>query len=445
MRKNNLLVLSVGLGMLAFSHTYAAPIDSSAALKGLSTAAKAKVSKAHVNLDALLKNDSNDLIIELDDSATGNVALGAEKRSLIASNKTKFKTKYQQSSGVTVLRDYNALPLTTYRINNRDSLVKLLNDPEVKAVYPNLKNKANGDAESLPLIKQPQATANGFDGRGTSVVIADSGLDYHHSDFGSCTSVATPSTCRVIKDFDTAPDDNQLDDSVKHGTNVAGIVANVAPKAKLIGIDVFDGKGANDSDIIAAINWAVNNAQTYNIKAINLSLGVKNVKFNNECTTSAYTTPFANARAAGVVPVVAAGNDGFTDGISTPACTPGAVRVGAVYDSNVGYVGWENCTDFTTAADKVTCFSNGGKLITVFAPGAIIDAAGVTQGGTSQASPHVAGAIAVLRSNTVSPQETIDQTIQRLKSTGKAITDQRNGLPSTRIDLLSATTGLTHS
>ena len=437
-------ILALCIGTFAFSNAFAAPTNA-VNIQKLNLEAQTKVQNAQINVNSLLSNDSNDLIVELVDQNTNNASTnGAERRSSIASQKSKFRGKYKQSAGVTVLRDYNALPVTTYRVNNRDTLVALLNDPQVKAVYPNLPNKKMGDVESLPLIKQPQTVANGFDGSGTSVVIADSGLDYHHADFGNCTAVGVPSTCRVIQAFDSAPDDGTLDEGNYHGTNVSGIVANVAPKTKLIGIDVFRADSGYDSDIIAAVNWAVNNAKTYNIKAINLSLGVPGKKYTSECTSSAYTTPFANARNAGVVPVVASGNDGFTNGVSLPACTPGAVRVGAVYDSNIGPAYWRNCTDLTTAADQVTCFSNGGKLVTVLAPGSEIVAAGITQSGTSQASPHVAGSIAILRANNIVPQESIDQTIKRLQTTGKLITDQRNGLTTPRIDLLAATSTLSH-
>ncbi len=76
-----------------------------------------------------------------------------------------------------------------------------------------------------------------------------------------------------------------------------------------------------DSDILAAINWAIDNQATYNIVAMNLSLGGG---FSSSiCPGSAYTTAFDNARQAGIVPVVASGNDARIDGMSYPACTPG--------------------------------------------------------------------------------------------------------------------------
>ncbi|WP_034120599.1 S8 family peptidase, partial [Acinetobacter nosocomialis] len=409
----------------------------------LNQAAKQKVFQGKINLDALVTNESNDLIVEYN-IPSESVATGLERRNYIAANKKNIQSRFNRGVGVQVLRDYNNLPIAFYRISNKEALVDLLNDPNVKAVYPNRINQAT-TVESLPLINQPQANTKGFNGTGSSVAVLDTGVNYLHSDFG-CTAVNSPSsTCRVVYAFDSAPDDGSLDDN-GHGSNVSAIVSKVATKTKIIGIDVFRSGSAYDSDILAGINWAVNNAKTYNIKAINLSLGIPGVKYKSECSNSSYATAFANARAAGVVPVVASGNDAFPDGISSPACVAGAVRVGAVYDSNIGGVSWGNpvkCSDPTTAADKVACFSNGGSLVTLLAPGAMITAGGYTMGGTSQATPHVAGAIALLRANSVTPTETIDQTINRLKTTGKPITDSRTGLVFPRIDLLAATNGLT--
>ena len=433
----------LGLCTILSTTASALPLDSKGAKQQLNQAAKQKVFQGKIDLDALVTNDSNDLIVEYN-IPSESVASGLERRSYIAANKKNIQSRFNRGVGVQVLRDYNNLPLAFYRISNREALVDLLNDPNVKAVYPNRINQPT-TMESLPLINQPQANTKGFNGTGSSVAVLDTGVNYLHSDFG-CTAVNTPSsTCRVVYSFDSAPDDGSLDDN-GHGSNVSAIVSKVATKTKIIGIDVFRSGSAYDSDIIAGINWAVNNAKTYNIKAINLSLGVPGVKYKSECSNSSYGTAFANARAAGVVPVVATGNDAFSDGISSPACVAGAVRVGAVYDSNIGGVSWGNpvkCSDPTTAADKVACFSNGGSLVTLLAPGAMITAGGYTMGGTSQATPHVAGAIALLRANSVTPTETIDQTINRLKTTGKPITDSRTGLVFPRIDLLAATNGLT--
>ncbi|MBO8209184.1 S8 family peptidase [Acinetobacter nosocomialis] len=433
----------LGLCTILSTTASAVPLDAKGAKQQLNQAAKQKVFQGKIDLDALVTNESNDLIVEYN-IPSESVATGLERRNYIAANKKNIQSRFNRGVGVQVLRDYNNLPIAFYRISNKEALVDLLNDPNVKAVYPNRINQAT-TMESLPLINQPQANTKGFNGTGSSVAVLDTGVNYLHSDFG-CTAVNSPSsTCRVVYAFDSAPDDGSLDDN-GHGSNVSAIVSKVATKTKIIGIDVFRSGSAYDSDILAGINWAVNNAKTYNIKAINLSLGIPGVKYKSECSNSSYATAFANARAAGVVPVVASGNDAFPDGISSPACVAGAVRVGAVYDSNIGGVSWGNpvkCSDPTTAADKVACFSNGGSLVTLLAPGAMITAGGYTMGGTSQATPHVAGAIALLRANSVTPTETIDQTINRLKTTGKPITDSRTGLVFPRIDLLAATNGLT--
>jgi len=122
--------------------------------------------------------------------------------------------------------------------------------------------------------------------------------------------------------------------------------------------------------------------------------------------------------------------------MGTPACTPGAISVGAVYDANLGGLNWGICTDFTTVADKITCFSNSDDYLTLLAPGALISAAGFTFGGTSQATPHVSAAVAMLRA--AYPGDTLDQTVGRMTGTGVPITDSRNGVITPRLDLLGA-------
>lgn len=299
---NKKTVLFLSVCVFSSAATSAASLNPSQLKQQLSSAALNKVAKGKIDLNALLNNESNDLLIEYDLNVA-NAPLGIEKRNSIAEGKARLKEKFSKEAGFQTLREFNGLPLGLYRIQNKETLAKVLNDPTVKGVYPNRKNTTT-TMESLPLINQPQTVSNGFTGEGSSVAVIDTGVNYKHADFG-CTAVNTPSsTCRVVYAFDTAPDDGSLDDN-GHGSNVSGIVSKVATKTKIIGIDTFRrvrvngqwGSTAYDSDILAGLNWTVNNAQAYNIKSVNLSLGVPGVKYTSECSNSSYSTAFANARA----------------------------------------------------------------------------------------------------------------------------------------------------
>jgi len=263
--------------------------------------------------------------------------------------------------------------------------------------------------------------------------VLDTGTDYTRAEFGSCTAPGVPASCRVAYAADIATGDNSRDDN-GHGTNVAGIVAGVAPGAKLVALDVFNGSGASSTDIITAINWAIANRQTYHIAALNLSLG--GGASTAPCSNDAIGVALGAARTAGIAPVVASGNNGYSNAISAPACAPAAISVGAVYDAALGGISYGNCSDPKIAADQITCFSNSASFLTVLAPGALITAGGYTMAGTSQATPHVAGALAILRA--AFPTETVEQLVARLTRTGKRITDARNGVTTARIDVSAA-------
>lgn len=328
--------------------------------------------------------------------------------------------------------DWDNLPLVQVRTSTVEAALAMLDRDEVAGAYE-IEHYELSDAESFPLIGQPAAAAAGKTGAGTAVAVLDTGTDYTRSDFGSCTAPGAPSTCKVAYAADFAPSDSTRDDN-GHGTNVAGIVGGVAPGAKLIALDVFNGNSASTTDIISAVNWVIANRSTYNIAAMNLSLG--GGASTSPCTTDALGIALGTARSAGIAPVVASGNNGYSNAISSPACAPAAISVGAVYDANLGRIGYSSCSDATTAADKITCFSNSASFLKVLAPGALITAAGYTMAGTSQATPHVAGAMAVLHA--AFPSENVEQLLARLTSTGKKILDPRNGVTTPRIDVFAA-------
>lgn len=337
---------------------------------------------------------------------------------------------------IVVSRDYSHLPMLTLNITDEAALQSLDQMAEVLAIYPEQEFHTQL-TESLPLISAPQVFNLGFNGQNTTVAVLDTGVNYTFSAFGSCTSPGIPQGCRVVAAMDIAASDGQLDDS-GHGTNVAGIVAGVAPAAKLAVLDIFNGANATSSDVIAGINWAIANQATYNIVAINLSIG-DGGNYSSPCSSSAtnpFVVPFANANAAGIVVVAATGNNGYSNGINLPACTPSAISVGAVYDANVGAKVYTNCSDSTTGANQITCFSNSASYHSLWAPGAVITAANYIASGTSQAAPHVAGSVALLRS--AYPNESVSAIQARLLRSRRLITDVRNGNTKPRLDVLDA-------
>jgi subtilisin family serine protease len=242
-----------------------------------------------------------------------------------------------------------------------------------------------------------------------------------------------------------------------HGTHVAGIVASrhptyrgVAYGANIIANKVLDASGSGFfSSSAAAIDWCIAHKDEYNIKIISMSLG-DGGQYNSpaNCPTIPPAALIAQAKAAGIATIVASGNNGYSNGISFPACVSDAISVGAVYDANVGSVAWSTCTDSSTYADKITCFTNTDELLDVMAPGALVtstvptgtcelcDPSGFnTLGGTSMATPMVSGLAALhfQKNTTLTPHELLI----KLKQTDTYVTDLDNGLSFPRVDAMN--------
>ncbi|MET0387560.1 MAG: S8 family serine peptidase [Polyangiales bacterium] len=336
-----------------------------------------------------------------------------------------------EPSSVTLLTRYEHVPFMFVRIENLDGLYTLAERPEVLRLHEErlLQRQV---AQSLQLIHQPEALASGNTGAGTAVAVLDTGVDYRRSDFGACTKPAADG-CKVAFAADMARDDAVLDDA-GHGTNVAAIVASVAPDSKLLALDVFAGSTAPSSAILAGIDWTLKNRKLYNIVALNLSLG--SGQFDALCGDDMFASAISHVRAAGIVPVIASGNTGYTSALNSPACAPAALSVGAVYDATSNGLKYASCSDASPSADRVACFSNSAQFLSLLAPGALITAGGYRMTGTSQAAPHVAGALAVIRG--AFPDEPLTQSIARLLQSGSPVTDPRNGVTTPRLDLEAA-------
>jgi len=338
----------------------------------------------------------------------------------------------------------------------KEGLERLRNDPGVEAISYNGVFYASL-AESVPLVNGNDLwnfEVNGINltGDGETICILDSGINASHPAFEG----------RVIDEYcycegGCCPDGTDKDTSAKddngHGNHVAGIAAGnnetnrgVAPGAHIVAIKVMNRSGTGTwADFAAGVDWCVNNASLYNITVISASLGDGNQwSAHSQCDdASAKTAAVDTAVGQGITFVAASGNEAYTAGVSYPACLTNATSVGAVYDANVGGLSWGGgtCTDATTAADQITCFTNRhATLLDMLAPGALVksvynNGSMSIQGGTSQAAPIVSGAIALLQ-QFVRLQNNTNLTPSQVEGTLKNTGTTVGSWP--RIDILNA-------
>ncbi len=321
---------------------------------------------------------------------------------------------------------FDAFPVVHVRGVAAVDLKKLERITNLVEVYENEKFYRHVSS-ALPFIQQDFAAQRGSIGQGVGVAVLDTGVDFTHSDFGSCAS-AGAAGCAVVYAEDFAPDDGE-DDAHGHGSNVASIVLSTAPGADIVALDVFDDDVASSTDILSALNWVVQNKQTYNIGVVNMSLGAG--QFSSSCGNTVFSAGLQSVRQAGIVAVASAGNDGYVGSMGAPACDPDVVSVGAVYDRSIGGVIYSSCADATSDADQVACFSNTTSFIDFLAPGVSVSGGGYVMSGTSQAAPFVAGAFAVIQEEY--PGESVVEQIARLKRSPKVI-DSRSNESFSRLD-----------
>ena len=242
-------------------------------------------------------------------------------------------------------------------------LEALANNPNIELIMSDKPVKAFL-TESVPLINADDVWTNikagvNITGKGQTVCVIDTGVDYNHPDLGGGIGVEY----KVLGGYDYVNSDSDPMDDYGHGTHVAGIIAangtlkGVAPDANIIAYKALDSSGIGSSSaVIAGIDWCVNNAATYNITIISMSLGGD--RYNSYCDNEADETGFRDSINAAVgnniTVLVATGNDADNTSISSPACIQNATRVGATYDSSMGLKSWTACTDTTTSADKIT-------------------------------------------------------------------------------------------
>ena len=272
----------------------------------------------------------------------------------------------------------------------------------------------------------------GYDGAGIGVAVIDSGVTPWHDDLAD---PAAPDTQRVDQFVDFVHGSTERYDDYGHGTHVAGIIAGngadsdgtrsgIAPKARLVVLKVLDHKGRGRiSDVIAALDYAVTHKDEFGIRVINMSIGAGVYEsYNSDLLTLAAR----RAVEQGIVVVAAAGNHGRNDdgvvldgAISAPGNAPWVITVGAAShmgttdraDDTVALFSSRGPTAYDHAA-KPDLVAPGVGIYSLSSPGSTLyekwqdyllpgtqpstSMPYLSLSGTSQASPVVAGTIALM-------------------------------------------------
>lgn len=306
----------------------------------------------------------------------------------------------------------------------------------------------------------------GYDGDGRTIAVLDSGVQATHPFLGgrviaeacfSTTSLGTESLCSGHSGDVGVPDAFGSGAAApctgisgcSHGTHVAGLavgrsitspapLTGTASGASLIAVKVFS-KGtssaicgsappclvAYDSDIAEALVWLLQLMEdgdplVATLDVVNLSLGGGLYAGTCDASSPLLASVFGAVRSAGVVPVVATGNNGVRGRVASPACLSSVVSVGA-----------------TTGTGSVASFSNVSATTTLLAPGASMTSsiAGSSYGsmsGTSMAAPLVSGAVALLREQ--NPSFGVTSIVNRLTMTATNIASPVGTLKELQLD-----------
>ncbi|MFD9421352.1 MULTISPECIES: S8 family peptidase [unclassified Streptomyces] len=256
------------------------------------------------------------------------------------------------------------------------------------------------DQRGLPLDGQFTVTGTG---RGVTAYIIDTGIETAHAEFEGRATVG----------FDAVQDGRNGQDCHFHGTHVAGTVGGrtfgVAREVSLVAVRVLDCTGdGTAAQTIAGLDWIAGHAQPPAV--LNASIG--------DSASRAIDTATDAVADRGVLPVVSAGNDAQDACDASPARAEKALAVGAV-----------------DRQDHQAGFSNFGPCLSLYAPGVGIVSARLgggsrTLSGTSMASPHVAGAAALLKEQ--DPRATPQEITRRLTdaSTTGAVISPGAGSPN---------------
>ena len=272
----------------------------------------------------------------------------------------------------------------------------LSRNPRVFAIEPDLTLTIVATPKGVDRVGAENAGGTGSPaGPGVTVAVLDTGVAAHPD-----LNLVGGYNC-------TTSDTTAYNDGHGHGTHVAGTVGangtiiGVAPGTPILAVKVLSDSGSGSwSSILCGIDWVARagNGGVPRATVANISLGGLSSEDASTCASSSLHQALCNATANGVTFAVAAGNDGIDASGFVPAKYPEVVTVAALADSD-GCAGGLGAATGNGADDTRASFSNYGSIVDVAAPGVSIYST-VPGGygymsGTSMASPHVAGMLAL--------------------------------------------------
>jgi serine protease AprX len=303
----------------------------------------------------------------------------------------------------------------------------------------------------------------GLKGKGIGIAVIDSGIAAD-SDFGTAQGT------RLVQ-VSVNPTASNGDDVYGHGTHVAGIIggsgadsggeyAGIAPEATLIGVRISDDTGrANESDVVAAMQWVLDHQTQYNIRVVNLSI-------NSSVEQSYHSSPLSAAVEIlwfnRIVVVASAGNrtwqDSYNPVNTAPANDPFVITVGASMETGA----WLSFLDdyeapfsahglTTDGFTKPDILAPGTGIISVLAPKSpwaaqyayrvVGGGQYIRLSGTSMSTPLVTGAVALLLQD--EPNLTPDQVKYRLTHSSRTVKgwDGEKEVTYPYLDVYAAVTG----
>ena len=341
--------------------------------------------------------------------------------------------RLRAASGIDVSRRFTLIDAVAGRVA-KGRLEALARDPLVAHVERNATVRAlNDTAQASFGVTDVRTNAPDIDGNADGnlatystgdlvAAVIDTGIDITHQDLDEGKVIG-------FRDFvngRTTPYDDE-----GHGTFVSAILAGdgdaradhkyrgVAPGAALVGVKVLDRRGTGSlADVIAGIEWAVDNKATFGIEALNLSLGAAGCSDGTEADSQAVNAAFD----AGLVVAVAAGNEGPGQcTVGSPGAATKALTVGSMAD--FGPNGYFQA--FNSSRGKTL---DGRVKPDISAPGFEITSADagsgngyLTASGTSAATPFVTGVALLMREagSALTPQQVKDKVMQTAEDWGR--------------------------